>query len=200
MHLNLLISVSLFIVLLSVCGPSSALPFITRTKAAPESLAARATYSIVPIDGGSQGSDPTEAPGTVIETVIVTQSPATKTVLESSPPVTDTITVTADPATRTVPTTVSVVDIRSTTDIVTRTVHLYNRNTIYYVYAFAILYYVYTLVDRSSHPINYESHFESLVNEDFAAVYYDFRQCFCNYGFNHVSTGLELELQLQLQL
>ncbi|KAI0176400.1 hypothetical protein GGR52DRAFT_540791 [Hypoxylon sp. FL1284] len=122
MHRSLLLPVSLFSTLLSFYGPSSALPFISQRSETSKSLAARATYSIVPIDGGGQDSNPTETPGTVIETIVVTQTPTTKTVVEASPPVTDTVIVTADPATRTVSATVSVVDIQPTTDVVTTTV------------------------------------------------------------------------------
>ncbi|KAL7629228.1 hypothetical protein AAE478_000748 [Parahypoxylon ruwenzoriense] len=122
MHLNL--PVSLLFIVLSVYTPSSALPFIARRKTSPASLAARATYSIVPIDGSGDdsGSGSTGTPATIIETIIVTPTLTTKTVVESSPPVTDTIVITADPTTHTVSTTISVIDIRSTTNVVTTTV------------------------------------------------------------------------------
>ncbi|KAI2640635.1 hypothetical protein GGS26DRAFT_539102 [Hypomontagnella submonticulosa] len=119
MHLNLLIC----FVLVSVLDSSSALPFIARRGTSSEWLAPRATYSVVPIDGSGDNSGSTETGGgTAVETVVVTPTPSTKTIFETSPPVTDTIVITANPATHTISTTVSIVDIQSTTDIVTTTV------------------------------------------------------------------------------
>ncbi|KAI1398515.1 hypothetical protein F4819DRAFT_468207 [Hypoxylon fuscum] len=115
MHLNM--SISLLFALLSIYSTSSALPFILQRNASSKSLAARATYSVVPIDGSPDGSG-----SGATETIVVTPSPTTRTVVESSPPVTNTIVVTAQPATQTISTTVSVIDIRSTIDIVTTTV------------------------------------------------------------------------------
>ncbi|KAI2629625.1 hypothetical protein GGR54DRAFT_585866 [Hypoxylon sp. NC1633] len=120
MHLNLL--VSLLFTSLSLHTTSLALPFIAGRKESPMPLAPRATYSVVPIDGSTDGSSTTQASGTTIQTVLVTPTPSTKTVTESSPPATDTIIITANPTTRTVATTVSVVDIQSTTNVVATTV------------------------------------------------------------------------------
>ncbi|KAI1143395.1 hypothetical protein F5Y05DRAFT_368485 [Hypoxylon sp. FL0543] len=113
MHPSPLISCLLFF--LSAVDFSSALPFIARWKQLSESLAARATYSVVPIDGSGSGSDATQ-------TIVVTPSPTTKTVVETPPAITDTIVITAGPATHTVSTTISVVDIQPPTNTLTTTV------------------------------------------------------------------------------
>ncbi|KAI0012122.1 hypothetical protein F4779DRAFT_614833 [Xylariaceae sp. FL0662B] len=127
MRVNL--PVSLLLALLSICGPSSALPFILRREQTSESLAARATYSVIPIDGsGGEGDDSgsTATPVTVIETIKPTPATTTRTVTESSPPVTDTIIITADTTMHTLSSTVSVIDITPTTDAQTTTLTDYD--------------------------------------------------------------------------
>ncbi|GAP86029.2 hypothetical protein SAMD00023353_0301490 [Rosellinia necatrix] len=107
-HVPLLLAVA------SLCGPSSALPFLWRRKPAAEALAlaARPTYSVVPIDGsGGHG-------GGADTTLTVTVTSAPTTIIESPPPVTETVTVSGKPATRTI----SIIDIEPTTEVVTATV------------------------------------------------------------------------------
>lgn len=121
---------SLLLTLSGLYCSSSALPFLQWGSAPSVSIVARATWSVVPIDGsgGEDGgySTSNEPPVTVIETqtLISTQTPTIKTITESSPPITSTLTVTADPTTYTyaVPTTISIIDIEPTTTVTTTTV------------------------------------------------------------------------------
>ncbi|KAK6062522.1 hypothetical protein SCUP234_02003 [Seiridium cupressi] len=97
-------------------SPVAALPFLRWAKRgpAPLTVVARASVSVVPIDGSGGGSDSTAT--TVVETVHTT-------VVQTSPPVTktDTVVVTTAPTTEIV-STVSVIDIEPTTSVVTTTV------------------------------------------------------------------------------
>ncbi|CAJ2501487.1 Uu.00g043400.m01.CDS01 [Anthostomella pinea] len=129
MQLNL--PVSLLFAISSLCGSSSALPFLNSREAPVESLAARTTYSVIPIDGSGGHGGNSDSTQTVVETVVTTSTPKTTTVVttptpktttvvDSPPPVTDTVVVTAAPTT--VSTTISVIDIQPTTDVITTTV------------------------------------------------------------------------------
>ncbi|KAI0443680.1 hypothetical protein F4803DRAFT_549949 [Xylaria telfairii] len=112
MHLRN-IPILLLVGVSSLGGSSLALPFIWKRTPAAEALAARPTYSVIPIDGsGGQGGD-------ADTTLTVTVTPAPTTVVESSPPVTETVTVSGKPATRTI----SVIDIQPTTEFVTTISH-----------------------------------------------------------------------------
>ncbi|KAI2638058.1 hypothetical protein GGS21DRAFT_488763 [Xylaria nigripes] len=102
---------SLLVAAASLCSLSSALPVVWERTPAEAAVAARPTYSIVPIDGsGGQGSDADHT-----QTVTITPKPTT--VIESLPPLTETVTVSAEPSTRTI----SIIDIEPTTEFVTTT-------------------------------------------------------------------------------
>lgn len=121
--------VSLLFSISTLYRHSLALPFLQLRGTPTESIVARASWSVVPIDGsGGEGGDSSsdEPSITVIktQTVVSTGIPTTKTVLESLPPITSILTVTPDPHTytQTVPTTISIIDVEPTTSVTTTTV------------------------------------------------------------------------------